>query len=275
MSLIYDAFLFYNELDLLEIRLNELNDVVDYFVLVEGEKTFQNNPKSLIYQENKEKFKEFEHKIIHIVKPIDSFTNNAWANEDNSFDLLGSAVINHSTSDDNLVILGCVDEIPSAYAVSKLKALPYNGDPVVIKMDFFCYYLNTQFICPTVDFRAGPLIAVRELRTAQASTFIKPRCRGRYTSNTLSSNLIPVEHPHGWHFTFMGDADRLYDKIHGFSHTEYNWTTHESLEKARNNLSDPFNRPREIQFYKKYPIENLPLYVQTNMEKFNYLIKHD
>ncbi|MFB6187294.1 MAG: glycosyl transferase GT17 family protein, partial [Halobacteriaceae archaeon] len=37
----YDCFIFYNELDLLEIRLNELDDVIDEFVLVEGEKTFQ------------------------------------------------------------------------------------------------------------------------------------------------------------------------------------------------------------------------------------------
>jgi beta-1,4-mannosyl-glycoprotein beta-1,4-N-acetylglucosaminyltransferase len=39
---IYDTFTFFNELDLLEIRLNILNDVVDYFVLVEANKTFQN-----------------------------------------------------------------------------------------------------------------------------------------------------------------------------------------------------------------------------------------
>ena len=44
---IYDCFLFFNELDLLEIRLNELDEVVDYFVIVEGESTFQSKPKEL------------------------------------------------------------------------------------------------------------------------------------------------------------------------------------------------------------------------------------
>jgi len=36
MVKIYDCFRFFNELDLLEIRLDELCDVVDYFVLVEA-----------------------------------------------------------------------------------------------------------------------------------------------------------------------------------------------------------------------------------------------
>ena len=56
---IYDCFTFFNELDLLEIRLNELNDVVDYFVIVEGKKTFQNNPKPLFLLENIDRFKKF------------------------------------------------------------------------------------------------------------------------------------------------------------------------------------------------------------------------
>ncbi len=45
MNKIYDCFTFYNELDLLELRLQELYDHVNYFVLVEGNRTFQNNSK--------------------------------------------------------------------------------------------------------------------------------------------------------------------------------------------------------------------------------------
>ena len=42
---VYDCFLFYDEFDILEIRLNILNDVVDYFVLVESSRTFSGNKK--------------------------------------------------------------------------------------------------------------------------------------------------------------------------------------------------------------------------------------
>ena len=45
--MIYDCFCFFNELDLLEIRLNELNPVVDKFVLVEATMTHNGDKKPL------------------------------------------------------------------------------------------------------------------------------------------------------------------------------------------------------------------------------------
>ena len=45
--MIYDCFSFFNELDLLEIRLNVLKDVVDKFMLVEATKTHMGEPSKL------------------------------------------------------------------------------------------------------------------------------------------------------------------------------------------------------------------------------------
>ena len=47
---IVDCFLFYNELDLLKFKLKELNDIVDYFVLIESKYTFVGNEKELYYE---------------------------------------------------------------------------------------------------------------------------------------------------------------------------------------------------------------------------------
>ena len=55
---IYDCFTFFNEFELLEVRLNELYDVVDKFVLVEMAETHQGNPKPLLFLENRHKFKK-------------------------------------------------------------------------------------------------------------------------------------------------------------------------------------------------------------------------
>ena len=52
MRKIYDGFLFYNELDLLEIRLNVLNDVVDHFILIESSVTHSGQPKSFIFEDS-------------------------------------------------------------------------------------------------------------------------------------------------------------------------------------------------------------------------------
>ena len=64
--MVYDCFIFFNEIDLLEIRLNELNNVVDKFVIIEANKTFQNHHKPYYFEENKERFSQFSSKIIHI-----------------------------------------------------------------------------------------------------------------------------------------------------------------------------------------------------------------
>ena len=58
MPKIVDCFTFYNELDMLTYRLNILNDVVDYFVLVESIHTHIGKEKPLFYQENKQLFEK-------------------------------------------------------------------------------------------------------------------------------------------------------------------------------------------------------------------------
>ena len=42
---VFDCFIFFNELDLLELRLNVLDSCVDYFVIVESAITFQGEDK--------------------------------------------------------------------------------------------------------------------------------------------------------------------------------------------------------------------------------------
>ena len=60
-------FLINTELDFLEIRLNELDKEVDYFVVLESSTTFQMDPKPLYLKDNLSRFKDFHHKIIHRV----------------------------------------------------------------------------------------------------------------------------------------------------------------------------------------------------------------
>ena len=64
---VYDLFLINSELDFLEVRLNELDKEVDYFVVLEPRTTFQTDPKPLHFQDNISRFDDFQHKIIHRV----------------------------------------------------------------------------------------------------------------------------------------------------------------------------------------------------------------
>ena len=62
--MIYDCFSYWDEDLLLDLRLNILDKIVDRFVIVEGDKTWQNNPKKLKF--DIKKFQKFKDKIIYI-----------------------------------------------------------------------------------------------------------------------------------------------------------------------------------------------------------------
>lgn len=64
---IFDSFSFFNELDLLELRLKELDPVVDYFVLIESNLTHSKKPKPYIYGSHATgRFDAYADKIIYV-----------------------------------------------------------------------------------------------------------------------------------------------------------------------------------------------------------------
>ena len=64
---IVDCFIFYNELDMLQYRLDTIFNCVDYFIIVESRYTHSGKEKTLYYNDNKHLFESFNSKIIHIV----------------------------------------------------------------------------------------------------------------------------------------------------------------------------------------------------------------
>src|SRR3954464_8678539 len=73
--MVYDCFTFFNELDVLEIRLHVLADVVDRFVLVEARQTHQRRAKPLYYAENRDRFASFADGMEHVV--VEEFPEEA------------------------------------------------------------------------------------------------------------------------------------------------------------------------------------------------------
>lgn len=101
--MVYDCFVFFNELELLELRLEELSDVVDRFVLVEGTKTFRGKKKPLYFEDNKERYSKFLNRIIHI--RVDDFpeSTNPWELEYHQRNMIAKGLSN-CKSDDNLLL---------------------------------------------------------------------------------------------------------------------------------------------------------------------------
>ena len=62
---IFDVFLFLNELDLLELRLETLYEFVDYFVITELSQTFSGKIKPSLFEKEKKRYKKYSDKIIY------------------------------------------------------------------------------------------------------------------------------------------------------------------------------------------------------------------
>lgn len=121
-SAIYDCFTFFNELELLHVRLEELYDSVDKFVLVEGKKSFTGKDKPLYFNDNVDQFARYKDKIIHLI--IEDFPcltgdpeKDHWAREAFSRNYILYGLKN--CHDDDVIFISDLDEIPNKHAIKK------------------------------------------------------------------------------------------------------------------------------------------------------------
>jgi len=262
MSLVYDSFLFFNELDLLEIRLNVLSKTVDKFVLVEASKTFSNKEKSFFFEDNKERYKQFLDRVIHVKISEYPETKNAWEMEKYQRNQIALG-IQHCQYED-IILISDLDEIPSPEAIMNYKK--YCNGIFTLKQLHFDYYLNYQrcgknnYWCNAKILRYSDIVAKDQVIFSSQNI--------RKNKNTI---LIKGG---GWHFSFLGGMENIKLKIQSFSHQEYNnekYLNDQIEYKVRMGL-DLFDRSniRLIPIYisrKKHP-----LYIVHNQEKYSHLI---
>jgi len=278
---IYDCFTFFNELDLLELRLNYLNEIVDYFVLVEANITHSGKSKPYYYEENKERFKDFNSKIIHIkVQPnIEGWrfekseeydeNDDYWKVENLQRNSILEGLINSKEGD--IIIISDLDEIPSVEAIKTYKTL-YYGQIISNKQFMFNYYLNYKLDAPN-DLWGGSVFSLRKHNITPQEI--------RKHKNDEPSILG------GWHFSFLGGIDNIIKKITSFAHSEYS----EGKYIDPNYIEEKINKGRDLFFettrsfiniednkdkYPPYLVNNLPKYSKyikmINEEKFSIII---
>jgi beta-1,4-mannosyl-glycoprotein beta-1,4-N-acetylglucosaminyltransferase len=277
--MVYDCFIFFNELDLLEIRLNELNEVVDKFVLIEANKTFQNNHKPYYFEENKERFSSFLDKIIHIkldkyplfIPIINPFT--PWKLEFFQRNSIVKGLVNCKPED--IVLISDVDEIPKA---SVLKEMLAKGIDQIygLKMDMYMYFLNNQLI-----YDGGSSMTMEQSKDGiWHCTAVLPYKLLKQKPNRLRKIIMRTRRrgevfkiiPNaGWHFTYLGGVKNIIKKLEAFSHTEFNNDTFKSQEKIEEYITtgkDLFGR--DMQFKMLENLETLPKFIQENANNPKY-----
>jgi beta-1,4-mannosyl-glycoprotein beta-1,4-N-acetylglucosaminyltransferase len=255
--MIYDCFLLYNELDLLEIRLNELNDIVDKFVVIESKTTFSGKPKQLFLDINEERFIKFAPKIIrHITKLPYQKDGNRWDNEKHSFDVMKDALVNIGANPDDIVFVSCVDEIPKASAIKLY--LNDIEEHNCLMMYFSYYWLN----CKIDSVWPGTILTLFKYLTKPINDLQKSRQRFKKIPNA------------GWHFSFLGSAEFIADKISAYSHSEFDndqWTNLKRVQRCIETGEDLFSRGIK---HTIVPFDNsFPQYVIDNQQAFQRYIK--
>ena len=213
---IYDCFTFYNEFDLLELRLQELYDHVDYFVLVEANRTFQNKEKPFYFVENRNRFEKWLPKIIHVAVADMPADTDTWGRERYQRDKILNGV-SHANGHD-IIMIGDVDEIPRVETVQQLRESTQSiwG----FRMPLFNFKFN--YMMCTQDYYSVWSGAIRLNLLNSPEDFRRMRhILNQCPLNFADDNVQIVEHA-GWHFTYLGNEQFARSKIQSFAHDETN-----------------------------------------------------
>jgi beta-1,4-mannosyl-glycoprotein beta-1,4-N-acetylglucosaminyltransferase len=251
--MVYDCFPFFNELDLLEIRLAELSSVVDRFVIVESTRTFTGERKPLWFGENRGSFSEFSERIIHVVVEDMPEGNDPWARERHQRNCIARGL--QSCSDSDYILISDVDEIPRSRLVRG------RNDLASFVMGMNYYFLNFQREENWVGTKSLPWGLLRQFPSIQ---FL----RDAKTQINVADG--------GWHFSYLGGAEKIRQKISAFSHQEFNkseFTDSDAVARAIREGKDLFGR--DLPGFEIVEMQRLPGYVIRNRNRFRGLLWSD
>ena len=280
---VVDAFPFFNELDLLEIRLNLLDPYVDCFILSEATKTFSGLDKPLYYSENKERFEKFNNKIIHnIVEDTTSSDLHPYERDVFQKDNIKKVIL-ENISDGDAVIWGDVDEVPNPEAIAELESYFEQDTIFHFAQDNCMGYLNLVETSGAIRAMTPDWEPEDNIPKWLGTKLVGKSIIEKYTMSQLRSKQENETNsrisPGGWHWSYVGSEglsveDRILKKLECAAHLESN------TEEVRNNVSkvkknqDPLGRTYAN--YLVVPIdESYPKYILDNIEKFEGIIKND
>lgn len=269
---VFDLFCFFNEVDLLEIRLELLKDVIDQHVISESNLTHSGKDKPYILEKEWSRYYKYDSKLTYLpiiqsteglsFKKVDSYTpdNGSWQLENQQRNALSYIV--DSVKDDDYILIGDLDEIPSPDAIRLLRTMPPPPFPLSMTMLFHYYYMNCQNIGNERYWSGTVICTGKQLKEASPQHFRDNRNRYHRFPNG------------GYHFSFLGGAEKIKAKIEAFAHTEFNRPdiiSEENIRDAVENGKDVFNRPgAEYKFVDPY---QYPQDIREMMYKYPHLIK--
>lgn len=284
MGKIYDCFNFFNELDILEIRLNVLYEHVDYFVIVESSVTHSGEQKPFYFEENKERYSKFLDKIIHykvydtpsnfiefnetedeslndIFNFISKQTNrfNRATQPDYGRDFFQKECVRRpliSCSDEDIIIISDADEIPNPKILENLNSL--SMDDAIYSLNQFTYYYYINLLKQT-DWYGSKMGKYKNIKNLSFNEI-----RG-------DESLTKKINGGGWHFSFQGGNEMIKTKLLSYSARDLvNSFVLSNLDNNVDKNIDPFFRSQltPVQIDDTYP-----KYLLNNLNRYKHMVK--
>ena len=272
---VYSATQFCNELDILDLRLNTLNPVVDYFIVTESDCYWDGTPKPFYLKDNWGRFEKFWGKLIYQMNtdlPSDYvnltpemgrndtekfilqrvLAGDWWGHEHapygrDTFEKESVYIALQNCEADDMLLLSDLDEIADPEAVKFVLDSYDHNDIYNFNLRQFYYYMNVE----KDHEELGPTLLSFENFKKVSFCELKMRRRG------------PTVHHGGWHFSYQGGKDAIKHKIETFS--EWYFNTVEVKDNIENSMNsaltsgrDLFGRPTN---FVEASILSLPQYV--------------
>lgn len=213
---IFDCVSFYNEFDLLRLRMACLEDLVDGFVVVEAHQTHAGKPKPLyLSDEGPADLRGHPRLTVHAVDLPVGFSD--WERDQFQRDAIAGALKEAGAGADDLVLVSDVDEIPSTVAVEQAREalrVATARTILIFEQRLFYFRLNYELVWSrklpwlgTTAARFGHARSINGLRTTGRNT------RGRHARGFDRSAEVFRVRDGGWHFSYLGGDDVLRQKL--------------------------------------------------------------
>jgi len=219
--MLIDSFLFFNEAELAQLRIKYLNNIVDYFVVVEANITHQGKKKEWNFPNIlKNDLKEFSNKIQYHQLVIDQeklkneeswIIDNIKGDDAHKVDNYQRNYIKKACknfSNDDVLIISDVDEIPSKDKLDFIKSCDFKKiAPIVFEQHLF--HIDCNFL--RLESWRGSIATTIELCNVHSPHQFR-RARNRISHFTDA----------GWSFSSFGGPQKIKEKFEAFAHAEYN-----------------------------------------------------
>lgn len=263
--MLFDCFLYFDEKELLELRINILKDIVDGFIITDGNRTFKGDPKPFTCVETLKELgiSDENIQVLHVELPSKEDIANPWAREYAQRDALGVGM--RMCPPDSVFFFSDVDEIPRPKALLEAVELA-KADPkrcVRLSMPMFYGRGDLRVRDPQGDgtkapdnWTCGTVVLHEHLEQTPSQIRMNP------------NDIVVGNCDAGWHFSWMGDKERMKRKVTSFSHCyddvpnavapcdSDDMLEHLENYKAQAGGTDPLGRTDHI--LEPYPHELLP-----------------